>query len=160
MSIVGTGAKGRVVELMGRVNADDPTNAALVIAALKAAGLEPDATLEDYDTFADVLAAANDEATNAGYARKILDDTDGIVITPDYTNNWTTITIPEQTWVAVAAAGGAWGKLMFGYDPDSTGGTDAAIEVLTFNDFAVTPDGNDIVTTTLSTTGFFKARNP
>lgn len=160
MSIVATVAKGRVAELMERVNANDPADAALVVAALKASGLEPDSTLENYDTFADVLAAANDEATNAGYARIILDSTDGIVITYDDTNNWTLITVPEQTWPLVAAAGGAWGKLMFGYDPDSTGGTDADIEVLTFNDFSVTPDGNDIVTTTLSTTGWFKARNP
>jgi hypothetical protein len=160
MSIVANIAKGKVGEYAARVNANDPTNSVIVIVALLAAGLEADAVLEDYDTLAAVLAAANDEATNVGYARIVLDSTDGITITVDDTGNDLTVTCPEQTWAAVAAAGGAWGKLVFCYDPDSTGGTDADLVPLTFNDFTVTPDGNDIVTTTLATTGFFVASNP
>jgi hypothetical protein len=160
MSIVSNIGKGKVAEYAARVNANDPTNSAIVIVALKAAGLEADAVLQDYDTLADVLAAANDEATNAGYARIVLDQADGITITVDDTGNDVTVTCPEQTWALVAAVGGAWGKLVFCYDPDTTGGTDAALVPLTFNDFTVTPDGNDIVTTTLSTTGFFSATNP
>ena len=149
-------AKGKVAEYAARVNANDPANSAFVVVALKATGIEADGTLQDYDTLADLLAAANDEATNTGYARKTLDNTAGITVTVDDTNNRVDVDIPDQTWTGVVATGGAWAKLLVCYDSDTTGGTDANIVPLTHHDFAVTPDGSDI-TAQIATAGFFRA---
>lgn len=149
-------AKGKIAEYAERVNANDPTNAAFVIVALKAAGIEADGTLQDYDTLDAVLTATNDEATNSGYARKVLDQAGGITVTPDDTGNKVDVDVPDQTWTGVAAAGGAWAKLLVCYDSDTTGGTDANIVPLTAHDFAVTPDGSDI-TAQIATSGFFRA---
>jgi hypothetical protein len=138
-------AKGKFCEYAARVNANDPTNSVLVLVALKAAGLEADGTLQDYADLSTLLAAANDEATNSGYARKTLDQTGGITVNPDNTANEQYIDIPDQTFSAVQTTGGAWGALLLCYDSDSTGGTDANIVPISKHDFAVTPDGSDIV---------------
>ena len=140
-------AKGRVAELYNRVKTNDPANSAIVVVALKATGLEADATLQDYDDLATLLAAANDEATNTGYARKVFTDADVAALAPDDTNNRMDVDTPDVTWTAVQTTGGAWGKLLFCYDNDTTAGTDSAIVPLTAHDFAVTPDGSDIVAT-------------
>lgn len=149
-------AKGRVVELVNRVDSNDPANSALVVIALKASGIESDATLQDYDTVAGILAAANDEATNAGYARIVLTDSDLATPAPDDTNNRFDIDIPDPVWAAVAEAGGAWAKLIVVYDGDTTGGTDANLIPLTHHDFAITPDGSKI-TAEVAVAGFFRA---
>lgn len=150
-------AKGRVVELYNRVESNDPTNSALVVVALLATGIESDATLADYDTLAAILAAANDEATNTGYARKVLTDSDLAALpSPDDTNNWFQVDIPDQTWTGVAASPGAWSKILICYDNDTTAGTDSNIIPLTAHDFAVTPDGSDIVMQ-VDANGFFRA---
>lgn len=149
-------AKGRVAEWAERVNANDPTNSVFVIAALKASGVESDATLIDKDDFSALVSGATDEATNTGYARKSLDQTGGITVTYDDTNDRVDVDIPDQTWTAVAATGGAWSDLVIGYDSDSTGGTDANILPATQHDFAVTPDGSDI-TAQIATAGFYRA---
>lgn len=149
-------AKGKVAEYAARVNANDPTNSALIIVAIKSAGVESDATLRDYDTLDAILAAANDEATNSGYARKTLDQAGGITVTVDDTNDRVDVDIPDQTWTAVQTTGGAWAKLFVCYDNDTTGGNDTNIVPLTSHDFAVTPDGSDI-TAQIATSGFFRA---
>lgn len=149
-------AKGRVVEYAQRVDSNDPANSALVIVILKATGLEADAVLRDYDDLSTLLAAANDEATNSGYARKTLTDSDIGPFTPDDTNDRFDLDIPDQTWTAVATVGGAWGALLVCYDSDTTSGTDANIVPLTKHDFAVTPDGSDIVAV-IAAAGFFRA---
>lgn len=150
-------AKGRVVELYNRVESNDPTNSALVVVALLTTGIESDATLADYDTLAAILAAANDEATNTGYARKVLTDSDLAALpSPDDTNNWFQVDIPDQTWTGVAASPGAWSKILICYDNDTTAGTDSNIIPLTAHDFAVTPDGSDIVMQ-VDANGFFRA---
>jgi len=139
-------AKGRVVEYYNRVKANDPSPSALVIVAVKATGLEADGTLQDYDDLNAILAAANDEATNTGYARKVLTDSDLAALpAPDDTNNRYEVDLPDQTWSAVQTTGGAWGALLVCYDADTGAGTDANIIPLTKHDFAVTPDGSDIV---------------
>jgi hypothetical protein len=148
-------AKGRVVEYYNRVENNDPAASALVVVALKSAGIEADATLQDYDDLASLLAAANDEATNVGYGRKVLTDADlASLPAPDDTNNRFDVDLPDQTWTAVAAAGGAWAALLVCYDNDTAAGTDANIIPLTKHDFAVTPDGSDIVA---QIAGFFRA---
>lgn len=149
-------AKGRVAEFAWRVKNNDPANSALVVVALQATGLEADGTLEDYATLSALLAAANDEATNSGYARKILTDADLGTIAPDNTNNRFDVDIPDQTWTAVQTTGGAWGKLLVCYDSDTTGGTDANIIPLTMHDYAVTPDGSDLVAV-INASGFYRA---
>lgn len=150
-------AKGRVGEFYARVDANDPANSALVIVALKAAGLEADATLQDYDDLAAILAATNDEATNTNYARKVLTDADLSAPVPDDTNNRFDFDIPDPVWSpGPTATGGAWGKLLVCYDPDTAAGTDSSIIPLTHHDFAVTPDGT-VITATVNPAGFFRA---
>lgn len=148
-------ALGRVVELYGRVDGNDPANSALVIAAFNV-GAATDATLKDYDTLAAIEAdAAAAEVTNTGYARKVLTDADLVAWAPDDTNDRVDLDIPDQTWTAVAATP-AWTDLVICYDSDTTVGTDANIVPLTLHDFVVTPDGSDIVAQ-VAAAGFFRA---
>lgn len=151
-------AKGRVAGYVDRVRANDPTNSALIVVILQSSGLQPDDTLNNYDDLQALLAASNDEATNSGYARKVLTDVDLASYPPvvDDTNNWLDADIPDQTWTGVAAVGGTWGKLLVCYDNDTTGGTDASIIPLTAHDFAITPDGSDIVAS-IAASGFYRA---
>lgn len=149
-------AKGRVAELYNRVDTNDPAASALVVVVLLASGLETDATLQDYDTLSAILAATNDEATNSGYARVVLTDTELAAMAPDDTNNRMDLDVPDFVWTNVAAAGGAWGKIIICYDNDTAAGTDANIVPLTYHDFAVTPDGSTI-TAQVNTAGFYRA---
>ena len=48
-------SKGREVELYNRVDSNDPTNSALIMAVI-ASGGDSLATLQDYDTFTAVFA--------------------------------------------------------------------------------------------------------
>lgn len=148
-------AKGRVVELYARVDGNDPTNSALIVAAFNA-GAATDATLRDYDTLAAIEGDANAaEVTNSGYARKVLTDADLVAWAPDDTNDRVDLDIPDQTWTSVGA-GSAWTDLVICYDGDTTGGTDSNIVPLTLHDFAVTPSGADIVAQ-INAAGFFRA---
>lgn len=148
-------AKGRVAEFHERVNNNDPTNSALIVVLLASTGLEADATLKDYDTLSAILAAANDEATNTGYARKTLTDSDIAAITTNDTSDRNEADIADQTWTSVSNDGtGAIGKLLICYDSDTTGGADTAIIPLTYHDFTVTPNGGNIVA---SISDYFRA---
>lgn len=150
-------AKGRVVELYNRVKSNDPANSALIIVAIKTTGIVSDAVMIDYDDLATLLAGASDEATNTGYARKTLTDADLAALpAPDDTNDRYDIDLPDQTWTAVAAAGGGWSKLVVCYDNDTTAGTDSNLLPLTAHDFVVVPDGTDIVAQ-IAAAGFFRA---
>lgn len=148
-------ALGRVNEYVARVAGNDPANAALVVVLLKAA--EADATLQDYDDLAAILAGSNTEADFTNYARKVLTDADVSAPAPDDTNNWQAADIPDQTWTA---AGGTLDntlvKLLTCYDPDTTGGTDADIIPLTHHDFPLETDGTDL-TAVVASGGFFRA---
>jgi hypothetical protein len=147
-------AKGKVAEYAARVNANDPTNSALIIVVIDANG-DTDATMRDRDDLGALLGGTANEVTNTNYARKTLDNTAGITITVDDTNDRVDVDIADQTWTGVAA-GTAWTDLIVCYDPDTTGGADSAIIPLTLHDFAVTPDGSDI-TAQIATAGFFRA---
>lgn len=148
-------AKGRVNEYVNRVDSNDPTNSALVVVLLQVA--EADATLEDYDDLGALLAGANTEATFTNYARKVLTDTDVTAPTPDDTNNRQDADIPDQTWTS---AGGATNntlvKMLVCYDNDTTAGTDANIIPLTYHDFAITTNGNDL-SALIDAAGFYRA---
>lgn len=148
-------AKGRFVELYNRVDTNDPSASALVIAILAASGIESDAVLRDKDTLADVLAGTTNEVTNTGYARKVLTDTDLTAFAPDDTNDRVDLDIPDQTWTGVAAGDG-WSDFLVCYDADTGAGTDANIIPISQHDFAVTPDGSDI-TAQIAAAGFARA---
>jgi hypothetical protein len=139
-------AKGRITEWAERVNANDPTNAIFILAAFNSTAT--DATITDLDSIAAIESDVNTaEATNSGYARKTFDQAASLTVTYDDTNDRTALDVPDQTWTAVATSPGAWTDLCFGYDSDSTAGTDSAILPATWHDFAVTPDGSDITAT-------------
>jgi hypothetical protein len=138
-------AKGRVAELYNRVDSNDPENSALIIVAINTSAT--DATLKDYDTLSAVLADANTaEVTNTNYARITLTDSDLSALTVDDSNDRMPCDAADQTFSSIAA-GDSWTDLLFCYDSDTTGGTDANIVPLTCHDFSVTPDGSDIVAT-------------
>ncbi|MDL1909702.1 hypothetical protein FBQ81_03260 [Chloroflexi bacterium CFX6] len=150
-------AKGRVAELYNRVDSNDPANSALIVVLLAASGIEADATLRDKDTLSDLVAGTTNEATNTGYARKVLTDADIVAFAADDTNDRVDLDIPDQTWTGVANDGtGAISDLAICYDNDTTGGTDANIVPLTLHDFAVTPDGSDVIAQ-IAAAGFFRA---
>jgi hypothetical protein len=145
-------AKGRVAELYNRVDSNDPANSALVIVVAQAGST--DATLRDLDTLSAVLAATA-EVTNSGYARKVLTDTDLAAFAADDANDRVDLDFADQTWSAVVAGTG-WARIFICYDSDTTAGTDANIIPLSSHDFAVTPDGSDIVAQ-VAAAGFFRA---
>jgi len=122
---------------------------------LATAGIETDAVLRDKDTLADVVSGTTNEVTNTGYARKVLDQAGGIVITYDDTNDRVDVDVPDQTWTAVAAGDG-WNDVVFAYDSDTTAGTDANIVPVSLHDFVLTPDGSDI-TAQVPSPGFYRA---
>lgn len=146
-------ALGRVVEYAARVEANDPTNSAFVIVAINANGAS-DASLKDLDDLAAVLATAANEVTNSGYARKTLPN-GSLTITVTDASDKVEVDFADQTWTAVAA-GDAWTDLIICYDSDTTAGTDSNIIPLVQLDFAVTPDGSDIIMQ-LNSSGFFRA---
>ena len=97
---------------------------------------------QDKDTLTDLVSGTTNEATNTGYARKVLTDTDLTAFAPDDTNDRVDLDFADQTWTSVANDGtGAIGDLVVCYDGDTTGGTDANIEPQTQHDFSVTPSG-------------------
>ena len=138
-------SKGRVAEFAERVNANDPTNSVFLVALVAASGIESDATLLDKDDFTALVSGTTDFSTNTNGGRKTIDQTGGITVTYDDTNDRVDVDIPDQTWTALANDGtGAVGDVVTGYDSDSTAGTDANVLPMTFHDFAITPDGSDV----------------
>lgn len=147
-------AKGRVAELVNRVNNNDPGTSVVSVRAWNG-GTATDATLKDYTTYAFIEADAQiAEVTNSGYAPKVLTDASGMTVTTDQTNDRVDVDMPDQTWTAVVA-GTAWTNLTTGFD-SSGAGTTSGIVPMTEHIFAVTPDGSDIVAQ-VNAAGFFRA---
>ena len=145
-------ALGQVVAYYRRVDENDPSTAELYVIAWAAP--DPDDAIKDADTVAAIEALASTaEATNSGYARKVLTDADIVAFSADDTNNRVDLDIPDQTWTAVAA-GSNWTDLGIAYGLN--GGADSAKIPLTWHDFAVTPSGTDIVAQ-IAAAGFFRA---
>lgn len=147
-------AKGQVAAYYNRVDTNDPAASALIVVAIATAGNETDAVLMDKVSLADVLVGTTDEATNGGYARKVLTDVEIAALVIDYANDRVDITIPNQTWTAVLAGSG-WSRIMIFYRPD-TASTDAQTIPLTSHDFVVVPDGSNI-TAQIAAAGFYRA---
>lgn len=155
-------AKGRVNELVNRVKNNDPANSAIVLILLANTGLESIGTLVDYDTVAALLAAANDEATNTGYARKVLTDAQiAAAPTPDDTNDLMSAILGDQSYTMSNDGTGAVGAVLTAYDSDTTGGNDTNLVPLTVHVLASpwTPNGAP-ATLDEPATGFFKAQEP
>lgn len=146
-------AKGRIAELFNRVDTNDPANSALIIVCVDV-GATTDATIKDFDTLAAVLAGGVTERSATGWGRKTLTDADITMPAPDDTNDRMDLDIADQTWTSVTA--GAVTDLIICYDSDTTGGTDTNIIPLTQHDFAITPDGSDVVAQ-INAAGFFRA---
>lgn len=148
---------GEGKEWYKNVENSNPANSALVVMLLAATGLETDAVLRVKTSFTDIVSGTTNEATNTGYARKVLTNVDlAAVPLPDTTNHWWQCTIPVQTWVAVTNDGtGAFGALIIGYR-NAPGDPDTAIIPLTCSVFAITPNGG-AVTATPSVNGFYRA---
>lgn len=106
-------------------------------------GATSDATIKDFGTLSAVTGGGVTERTTGGWNRKTLTDADIATISVDNTNDRFEVTIADQTWTAVSA--GAVTDLLICYDSDTTGGTDANIIPLLQLDFAITPDGSDVV---------------
>lgn len=144
-------SKGRAVELYNRVQTNDPAASRLSLVVVNTSAT--DATLKDLDTLSAVLADANTaEVTNTNYARIHLADTDLSAFTTDDTNDKNVLDAADQTWSAISA-GDAWTDIIICYDPLGTN-VDANMVPLSQHDFAVTPDGSDIVATIAN---FFEA---
>jgi hypothetical protein len=150
-------AKGRVGEFYNRVKSNDPANSALVLCLFTGAGT--DATLRDLDTLAAIEADAGfAEVVHASYARKVLTDSDLAALpAPDDANDKYVLDLPNQIWLALAG-GASITRLIVGYDPDTTAGTDANIIPLTFHDFVTTASGADV--TANFNANWFEATEP
>lgn len=150
-------AKGRVAEFYIRIDTNDPANSAFIMALLASSGLETDAVLRDKDDFAALVSGTTDFATNTGSGRKTLTDADITAFAPDDTNDRVDLDIPDQTFTALANDGtGGIGAVVIGYDNDTTAGTDSNIVPCTKHDFAITPDGSDVVVQ-INAAGFYRA---
>lgn len=146
-------AKGRIVELYNRVDSNDPANSAFILVPVDVAAVT-DATIRDFDTLAAVTAGGVTERTTGGWNRKTITDTELSAMAPDDTNDRFDLDMPDQTWTAVTA--GAVTDLILCYDSDTTAGTDADLLPLIQFDFAITPDGSDVVAQ-VNAAGFFRA---
>lgn len=145
-------SKGREVEFWNRVDGNDPTNSAFILMVLKTGSTSGISGLADFATFAAILAGGYTEVTNTNYARKTLTDASISPYTVDNTNNRILLSMPLQTFTGPVAAGDVWDIGVWGYDNDTTGGTDANIvpitahELRTTGGIALVPDGvNNLV---------------
>lgn len=146
-------SKGKMAEYAARVNANDPTNAVLVIVPVDVAAVT-DATIRDLDTLALVLAAGVTERSTSNWNRKTLDQSAGITITVDDANDRVDVDIPDQTWTTAGGASNNTLAKMVVYYQESA--ADSGRVPLTAHDFVVTTDGSDL-TAQIASAGFFRA---
>lgn len=143
-------AKGRVAELAALPAAND----ALILVLLKTAGIEADATLQDYDNLSLLLAATNDEADFTGYARRTLAS---VTVTVDDTNNRVDVDAADPAAWTNTGIAQAVSAAVICYDNDTTVGTDANLIPLVKLDYVVTFDTGVATTLQFGASGFFRA---
>lgn len=121
-------ALGRTMELIRRVDGNDPTDAVIVI-VLCSAG-DTVGNLRDFDSLQAILAGDATESAFTNYSRVVLDDGDISAPTVDDTDDvqeWTLANIEPL----IASAGGDSDEpiemVIFCYDPDSEGGDDSTL---------------------------------
>lgn len=116
---------------------------------------DADATMKDgygagNPTFlSDFLAAAGNTEQTTTWSRKVILNA-ALTVTIDDTADSVRVEATDQTWTA-PTAGNNTTKLVICLD----GASDAAREVLTVHDFAVTADGNDVTADFTPATGFW-----
>jgi hypothetical protein len=137
-------AKGRVNSYVAQAGTG---NAALILVPIETTGIESDATLQDYDTLAAILAASNNEQTTMG--RKTITSAS---VTVDDTNNRNDADFADQTYAG--ATGNPISAFIVAFDPDTTAGDDTQIVPLTKHDYIETPTGSDII---VGVNTFFRA---
>lgn len=127
-------AKGKVAYYAGLPAAND----AIIVVPIKTSGNPTDEQMKDADHLTAILAIGTENTT---MTRKTLA---GVTVTTDDSTNETRVTATNPTWTAgqMAGAGGAISRLVYCYDPDTTGGTDSDLIPLVALDCVVTPDGN------------------
>lgn len=140
--------KGRFVHYATLPLAND----ALIAVVLEASGLEADSALQDYTSLQALLAGPSNEQTVMG--RKTLT---GVTVSVNNSTDIATVNCDDLSWTL--ATGNPTGKLVICYDPDVTSGSDADVIPLTLHDFAMTPDGTDVVVQ-IDSTGLADSRNP
>lgn len=147
-------AKGRVNELVERVEQGDPTNARIVWVVINTT--ETDANLADLDTLALVLGNANTaEVTNTNYSRTT-HAAANVSRTVDDTNNNQRSDADDLAFTSVGA-GDAWTDVLGVYFPDGvTPGADSTGIPLVMLDAVATPNGGNI-TLQFNADGFFSA---
>lgn len=153
--IVANIAKGRIIELYNRVENADPANASFYLIPIDSgAGALTDDEFADSDDFAAVITAGATERTTGGWNRKTINAAALAALpAPDDTNNRYDVDMPDQTWTAVTA--GAVTDLVLCYASVASP-TNAQLMPLIMFDFAITPDGSDVVAQ-VNTAGFFRA---
>jgi hypothetical protein len=136
-------AKGRVRELVKRVDTNTPADAKLILVPFSNTSTE--ATLQDAASLTTVKATLT-ELTGNNWSRKTLTDAD--IAATDYDDNNTDnrgdSSIPQVTWGPPGPTAGNAASLVICYNEEASP-TDAATIPLTYHDFAVTVDGNNVV---------------
>lgn len=115
-------------------------------------GTETDDNIRDADTLTAVIATALNEATFTGYARYTALS---VTVTVDDTNNRVDVDTADPVWSPTTAE--ALTRIGLFYDPDTTGGTDADIIPLFFDDFALTTATSGTLTYAVNAAGFGRA---
>lgn len=144
-------AKGRLRELVERVDTNDPADAKILLVPLAVGDTE--GNLQDVDTLSALLAGTPDRA-GGSWGDKTL--TDANFAATDYdvndTDNRGDASLPSVTWTA-PTAGQNTVALVTCYT-EVAAPADADWIPLTYHDFVVTADGNDVI---LNAGDFFRA---
>lgn len=128
------------------INADtnSPANSAIIVVPMATAGTE--AQGQDLATLADIEADPNfSERTTGNWNRKELESAQLAAATVDHGNNRFPLAVPVLLWSSPnPSAGNNIVGVVICYDSDTTSNPDSAIIPITFNDAAVTTDGNQV----------------
>lgn len=142
-------AKGRVVEYYNRVENNDPAVSILSVHVLSTTPSQ--ATAQDVDDYAALITAGAVELSTNGWNVKALTDTElASLPAPDDTNDRYAVPIPTFNWTPTT---GTSVGLVICYSPVASPTNSQRIP-LTHHDFAVVPDGNQVV---VNAGDFFRA---
>lgn len=115
-------------------------------------GTETDDNIRDADTLTAIIATSLDEATFTGYARVTATS---VTVNVDDTNNRVDVDAADPAWSPTSAQ--ALTRIGLFYDPDTTGGTDADLIPLFFDDFGLTTPTSGSVTYNVNAAGWARA---
>jgi hypothetical protein len=143
--------KGRVRELVERVDTNDPADAKILLVPLAVGDSE--ANLQDSDTLSAVLAGTPDRA-GGSWGDKTLTDANftGTDYDTNDTDNRGDASVPSVTWTA--PTGGQNTVALIVCYTEVASPADSDWIPITYHDFVVTADGNDVV---LNAGDFFRA---